>query len=65
MYNWSVDISHLKKFPEKYTIWKLEQLINFGLGKEKLKRKLLIKYFNRLSIDPLKRKYLEFLLSSK
>jgi len=38
MYHWSVDVEHLKKFPEQYRIWQLEQLINFGLRGEKLNR---------------------------
>lgn len=62
MYNWSVDINYLKKYPEKYKIWKLEQLINFGLKNEKLDKNELIKYFNKLKIDPQKKKYLKFLL---
>lgn len=36
MYNWSVDESKLNKNSEQYLIWRLEQMINFGLGKEKL-----------------------------
>jgi len=63
MRNWSVDAEFLSKFPEKYTIWKLEQLINFGLGKDRLSRAKLIKYLPRLGIDPKKRKYLEFVLN--
>lgn len=63
MYNWSVDASSLKKFPEQYRIWRLEQLINFGLGKEKIDKKELKKYFNKIRIDPLKKKYLKFLLN--
>ncbi|MDO8610729.1 MAG: hypothetical protein Q7R95_09360 [bacterium] len=65
MYNWSTDITELKKTPEKYTIWKLEQLINYGLDGEKLSRKLLIKYWDKLHIDPKKRDALAFLLWSK
>lgn len=64
MYNWSVDESELKKFPERYQIWRLEQLINFGLGQEQLDRQLLIKYLDRLEIDEDKRAYLKFLLRS-
>lgn len=65
MYNWSTDINHLKKYPEKYKIWKLEQLINFGLGKEKIDKKNLKKYWNQLKIDPWYKKYLKFILWSK
>lgn len=63
MYNWSVNTQSLKRFPEKYKVWKLEQLINFGLGKEKINKKDLIQYFNKLKIDPLKKKFIKLLLS--
>lgn len=62
MNNWSVDTNQLRKYPEKYTIWKLEQLINFGLNGQKLKLNELKKYFFKLHIDPVKKKYLTFLL---
>lgn len=62
MYNWSVDIKNFKKYPEQYNIWRLEQLINFGLGNEKIEKKDLIKYFNKLKIDSSKKRYLKFLL---
>jgi len=65
MYNWSVDTKHLKNFPKAYRIWKLEQLVNFGLGNEKISKSLLVRYFDTIDIDPQKRKYLKFLLSSK
>lgn len=62
MRNWSVNESVLKKYPEKYNIWKLEQLINFGLGNEKLSPQSLKKNINKLDIDPLKKRYLQFLI---
>jgi len=63
MYNWSIDEKKFKKIaPEKYEIWRLEQLINFGLGEEKLKETELRKYFNKLDIDETIKKYLQFLL---
>lgn len=65
MYNWSVDEKQLKKYPEKYKIWKLEQMINWGLGGEKLDEKLLRKYWRKLFLDPTKKRYLSFLLWSK
>ena len=65
MYNWSVDEKQLKKYPEKYTIWKLEQMINWGLGGEKLKRRLLLKYWRKLFMDKPTRDYLKFLLWSR
>jgi len=62
MYNWSVDETQLKKYPEQYAIWKLEQMINWGLGGEKLDEILLRKYWDKLYLDPIKRRYIEFLL---
>lgn len=65
MYNWAVNIKELKKNKEQYRLWKLEQMINFGLGNGKLKRKDIIKYWPRLDIDPAKKKYLSFILWGK
>lgn len=63
MYNWSTDTKKLSQYPEKYAVWKLEQFINFGLNGQTLNPKELKKYFNKLDIDPQKKKYLSFLLS--
>lgn len=65
MYNWSVDTKRLKKNPEKFAIWKLEQMINFGLGQDKLNKDELKKYFNQLNIDQDKKNYLNFILYGK
>ena len=65
MYNWSTDTKELKKHPDKYKIWKLEQMINFGLNGKKLKEFELNKYFNKLEIDPHRRKFLKLLLNEK
>lgn len=65
MYNWSVDEKELKKFPEKYKIWKLEQMINWGLGGEKLKEKHVRKYWKKLFMDAPTKDYLMFLLWPK
>jgi len=62
MKNWSVDTRELKKDKEKYAIWKLEQMVNFGLDGEKISRVELIKYWDKLRLDPNKKKYLKFLL---
>ena len=58
MKNWSIDTKNLKKDKNKFVIWEMEQLINFGLGKEKIKKSDLIKYWDVLDIDPFKRKFL-------
>ncbi len=65
MYNWSVDTTRLEKDQEKWEKWKLEQMINFGLGGEKLSRKKLKKYWPDLDIDSDKKSYLKFLLWGK
>ena len=62
MYNWSVDTTRLKQIPEEYTIWKLEQLINYGLNDEKLSENDLKKYWDRLRIDPERKKILQMWL---
>lgn len=51
-------MSELQKNTEKYAVWHLEQLINFGLGGEKIDRDELKKYWNAVHIDPYKRKFL-------
>ena len=65
MYNWNTDTTELKKNPEQYTIWKLEQLINYGLDGEKINKKELIKYWDNIRIDSQKRDILAFLLWHK
>ncbi|OGK18911.1 hypothetical protein A3D80_01480 [Candidatus Roizmanbacteria bacterium RIFCSPHIGHO2_02_FULL_40_13b] len=65
MYNWSTDTTAFKKYPEKYAIWRLEQLINYGLDGKKLDRRLVIKYWDKLRIDMKYRAYLQFLLWPK
>ena len=64
MRNWSTDITQLKKNPEKLAIWKLEQMVNFGLQGKKLSRKLLKKYWDKITIDPSRRHYLRYLLDA-
>lgn len=63
MYNWSTDEEQLKKDPEKYAIWKLEQLVNFGLNDEKISQADLKRYWTSLTIDPARRKFLDLLLN--
>lgn len=58
MKNWSTDTSELQKDKEKFSIWRLEQLINFGLGEEKIDLNELRTYWDILDIDPFKRKFL-------
>ncbi len=68
MKNWSIDEKYLKQFPEKYEIWKLQQMINYGLDEgEKIDREHLIKYWEEVSplLDNNRRKFMEFLLWNK
>ena len=62
MKNWSTNTKELKKNREEYAIWKLEQLVNFGLGKEKIKKSELKKYWNKIEIDENKRKFLSLII---
>lgn len=62
MYNWNTDTTTLRKNPEKYQIWRLEQLINFGLNGEKINTGQLKKYWSHLNLDPQRKKVLEFWL---
>lgn len=62
MKNWSINIKELKKDKEKFAVWELEQLINFGLDKKKIKKSELKKYWNVINIDSFKRKFLALLL---
>ncbi|OGW71057.1 MAG: hypothetical protein A2047_02040 [Omnitrophica bacterium GWA2_41_15] len=58
MKNWSANISLLQKDAEKFAAWRLEQLINFGLDQEKINLNDLKKYWNKIKIDPCKKKFL-------
>ena len=62
MHNWSTEAETLKKNPEKYAIWKLEQMVNFGLDGKKIRATELRKYWPRLTLDPARRKFLELIL---
>lgn len=62
MYNWSVNLKKLGKNSKDATIWKLEQAINFGLNGEKLNKSLTKKYWEKLHLDPARKKFLKFLL---
>lgn len=62
MNNWTVDVRQLKKHKKQYTIWHLEQLVNFGLGMERINREQLKRNWSKLNLDVKKKKYLSFLL---
>ena len=64
MYNWSVDEQAFKKADsEGYEKWRLEQLINFGLNGEKISEVQLRKHWNKLHLDPPRKRYLELALT--
>ena len=67
MKNWAVDTKFLSKNPQKYKLWRLEQLINFGLDGEKLDERQLKKYWSNLdeNLDPYKKRFLEYILWGK
>jgi hypothetical protein len=65
MYNWSVDTTELKKDKKKYAIWRLEQMVNFGLGGEKLNRRELKKYWPLLNLDEKRKNFIFMLLWPK
>jgi len=65
MHNWSVDTTELKKDKKQYTIWRLEQMVNFGLNGEKISRGEIKKYWNILNLDRNKKRYLKMILWPK
>ncbi|MEK7617316.1 MAG: hypothetical protein AAB414_04645 [Patescibacteria group bacterium] len=68
MHNWSVDEKSFKKRnPKKYKLWRLTQLINYGLDGEKLSRKEVKAAWSKIKdqLDPYKARAIEFLLWGK
>lgn len=69
MINWSVDEKKFKKEnPKEYRLWRLTQLINYGLDEgEKLDKKELIDAWPKIKdrLDPNTKVYFEYLLWGK
>jgi hypothetical protein len=65
MHNWSTDIAELKKNKKQYAVWRLEQMVNFGLGGKKINRQELKKYWKLLNLDANKKNYLKMILWPK
>jgi len=66
MYNWSTDTDKFTEDSEALAIWRLEQMVNFGLGRGgKIDERELCKYFDKLKIDPERRKLFSLLLYGK
>lgn len=68
MINWNTDEKRLKRLhPKEYKLWRLTQLINYGLEGEKLDEKEVRAAWPKIkdSLAINKRKTLEFLLWNK
>ena len=69
MYNWShIDEAAMKKAdPEKYRRWRIVEMLNYGLGGEKLDKKEVMELWPEIKdqVDPYTRRAVEFLLWSK
>jgi len=68
MYNWSVDEKKFKKEnPKAYKLWRLTQLINYGLDGEKLDKKEVKQAWETIKdrLDPYKKRAIEYLLWEK
>ena len=60
--HWSVDTTELEKDPRAFSIWKLEQAVNFGIRDAKISGAELREHWNSLDLDPHKKKFLSLLL---
>lgn len=68
MINWSTDEKRFKKEnPKEYKLWRLTQLINYGLDGEKIDKEKLVKAWPKIEdrIDPYKKRALEYLIWEK
>lgn len=68
MINWSTDEKTFKKkYPKEYKLWRLTQLINYGLDGEKLDEKEVKRAWPKIKdrLDPDRRKTMEFFLWDK
>lgn len=68
MINWSVDVERFRREnPKEYKLWKLTQLINYGLDGEKLDKKEVKKAWPKIKdrLDPNAKIYLEYLIWDK
>lgn len=65
MYNWSVDLKKLGKTSEEAKIWRLEQAINFGLNGQKIDKSTVKRLWQKLRLDPHRKRFLKLLLWPK
>lgn len=62
MNHWSVDTTELEKDPEAFARWELEQAVNFGIRDRKISEPALRAHWEKLDLDPHKKKFLALLL---
>ena len=62
---WDYNKTEYEKQATADPIWKLERLINHGLGKEKIDKELLKQFLPKLHIPGNRRDFLELLLWNK
>jgi len=62
---WDYTKTEYEKQAAADPIWKLERLINYGLGEEKIDRELLKRFLSKLRIPENRRDFLELLLWNK
>lgn len=62
---WDYDKTEYQKQAEIDPVWKLERLINYGLGKERIKKEILEKHLGKLKIPENRRAFFELLLWDK
>jgi len=68
MFNWNTDEKKFKKLhPKEYRLWRLTQLINYGLDGEKLDKEEVMNAWPDIKdrLNPDKRKVIEFFLWNK
>lgn len=68
MLNWNVDEDRFKKEdPQGHKLWRLTQLINYGLDNEKLDKKELMDAWPKIKadVDPYLARLIEFLIWKK
>ncbi|MDO8514932.1 MAG: hypothetical protein Q7S14_00390 [bacterium] len=65
MYNWNTVTTNWDKKSDSYNIWKLEQLVNFGINKGKIDVAKLKKFWSKLDLDPARKKFMSLLLWPK
>ncbi len=68
MINWSTDEAKFKKEnPKEYKLWRLTQLINYGLDGEKISEQEVISSWKQIKekLDPYKKRALEYLIWDK